>query len=115
MKNKVKSEIHTSASKEVQKVIESFANNLEGKKIVHFLYYLKDDKDKSYVNYNSIGTIELISLLGYCWYARISEFKGEDYADKLEPEELLSEFIAFSIKKDLVNIKYLKKLLREND
>lgn len=36
MKNKVKSEIHTSTSKEVQKVIESFANNLEGKKIVHF-------------------------------------------------------------------------------
>ena len=31
MRNKVKSEIHTKASKEVQKIIESFANNLEGK------------------------------------------------------------------------------------
>lgn len=114
MRNKVKNEIHTKASKKVQKVIESFANNLEGKKIVNFLYYLKDDRGNSYIDYNSIGTIELICLLEYCWYSKINQIKGEDYADKLEPEELMAEFIAFVLKKEFVNIKHLKKLLKED-
>ena len=114
MKNKVKSEVHTRASKDVQKVIESFANILEGKKIFNFLYYLKDDKGNSYLDYNSIGTIELISLLEYCWYSRINKFKGKDYADKLEPDELMAEFIAFVLKGEFVNIKHLKKLLKED-
>ncbi len=115
MRNKVKNEVHIKGGKGVSKIFEKFANDLKDKEITTFLYLIEDSKGESYFNFNSISTSDLLSIVCYCWANKICDLKGKDYSENLEVGEILGEFISFCIKKHIVDVDYLKKLLREND